>query len=225
MVRVGDEVITRHELNTAVLETIERLPQLRAQLNESPSQAQRAHDIDMLYRQVLADLIDRSLLVQEAKRHIKDKTMLSKIYEDADRMFREQEIEPLQRKYHVDTEAKVKEKLSEEGRSLEAMRSPEPANSELLVGILWVQRSETGSRSICQSFSSFITSMFMSTNSTSPPRSPGASSWSRSPRTRAGRKRKRRQMPCSKNYAGAKISPGWHEPTATVLPVHVTTAG
>ena len=36
--------------------------------------------------------------------------------------FREQEIEPLQRKYHVDTEAKVKEKLFEEGRSIEAMR-------------------------------------------------------------------------------------------------------
>ena len=122
--RVGDEVITRHELNTAVRETIERIPQLRAQLTESGSQAQRAHDIDMLYRQVLTDLIDRSLLVQEAKRHIKDKTMLSKVYEDADRMFREQEIEPLQRKYHVDTEAKVKEKFPEEGRSLEEMRSP-----------------------------------------------------------------------------------------------------
>ena len=85
--RVGDEVITRHELNTAVRETIERIPQLRAQLTESGSQAQRAHDIDMLYRQVLTDLIDRSLLVQEAKRHIKDKMMLSKVYEDADRMF------------------------------------------------------------------------------------------------------------------------------------------
>jgi peptidyl-prolyl cis-trans isomerase SurA len=120
--RVGDEIITRHELNTAVRETIERLPQLRAQLTQGGSEAQRAHDIDMLYRQVLTDLIDRSLLVQEAKRHIKDKTMLGKIYEDADRMFREQEIESLQRKYHVDTEAQVKEKLAEDGRSLEAMR-------------------------------------------------------------------------------------------------------
>ena len=76
----------------------------------------------MLYRQVLSDLIDRSLLVQEAKRHIKDKKMLERINEDADKMFHDQEIVPLQRKYHVDSEAKVKEKLAEEGRSLEAMR-------------------------------------------------------------------------------------------------------
>ncbi len=120
--RVGDDVITRHELITAVRETIDRVPQLRAQLTEGGSGAQKAQDIDMLYRQVLGDLIDRSLLVQEAKRHIKDKTMLGKIYEDSDKLFREQEIEPLLRKYHVDSEAKVKEKLAEEGRSLEAMR-------------------------------------------------------------------------------------------------------
>jgi parvulin-like peptidyl-prolyl isomerase len=120
--RVGDDVITRHELITAVRETVERIPQLRAQLTEGGSEPQRAKDMDMLYRQVLTDLIDRSLLVQEAKRHIKDKNMLAKIYEDADRLFRELEIEPLERKYHVDSEAKVKEKLLEEGRSLEAMR-------------------------------------------------------------------------------------------------------
>ena len=39
----------------------------------------------MLVRQVLAGLIDRSLLVQEAKRHIKDKKMLEQIYEEADK--------------------------------------------------------------------------------------------------------------------------------------------
>ncbi len=120
--RVGDEVITRHELITAVRDTIERIPQLRAQLYEGGSEPQRARDLDMLYRQVLSDLIERSLLVQEAKRNVKDKKMLERINEESDRLFYDQEIVPLQRKYHVDTEAKVKEKLAEEGRSLEAMR-------------------------------------------------------------------------------------------------------
>ena len=76
----------------------------------------------MLGRQALLALIDRSVLAQEAKRHIKDKKMLELIYQDADRIFRENEIPSLQRKLNVDSEAKVKERLAERGRSLEGMR-------------------------------------------------------------------------------------------------------
>ena len=78
--------------------------------------------MNMLVRQALIGLIDRSVLVQEAKRHIKDKKMLEQVYQEADKIFYEQEVLPLQRKYSVDSEAKVKERLAEEGRSLEAMR-------------------------------------------------------------------------------------------------------
>ena len=80
--------------------------------------------MNMLVRQALLGLTDRSILVQEAKRHIGDKRDFS--HEDtpeADKIFYEQEILPLQRKYNVDSEAKVKERLAEQRRkSLEAMR-------------------------------------------------------------------------------------------------------
>ena len=75
-----------------------------------------------LARQLFEGLIDRSVLVQEAKRHIKDKKMLDRAYETADKIWHEEEIVPLERKYNVDSEAKLKEKLAEEGRSLDAMR-------------------------------------------------------------------------------------------------------
>jgi parvulin-like peptidyl-prolyl isomerase len=120
--RVGDEIITQHELVDAVKELIDRKPEIRAGLSGAATQREKTQMLDMVCRQVLDGLIDRSLLVQEAKRHIKDKKMLEKAYEEADRVFREQEIIPLQRKYNVDSEAKVKERLAEEGRSLEAMR-------------------------------------------------------------------------------------------------------
>ena len=65
--------------------------------------------------------IDRSLLVQDAKRHIKDKKMLDRVFEEADRIWHDDEIIPLQRQYAVDSEQKLKERLAEEGRSLDAM--------------------------------------------------------------------------------------------------------
>ena len=43
--------------------------------------------MNLLVRQALLGLIDRSVLVQEAKRHIKDKKMLEQIYQDADKIF------------------------------------------------------------------------------------------------------------------------------------------
>jgi peptidyl-prolyl cis-trans isomerase SurA len=76
----------------------------------------------MVAREVLKSLIDRSLLVQEAKRHIKDKKMLERAYETADKVWHDEEVVPLERRYTVDSEPKLKEKLAEDGRSLDAMR-------------------------------------------------------------------------------------------------------
>ena len=67
-------------------------------------------------------LIDRSLLAQDAKRHIKDKKMIDRLYEEADNFWRMHEVLPLQREYKVDSESKLKEALAEEGRSLDNMR-------------------------------------------------------------------------------------------------------
>ena len=120
--RVGDEIITQHEFKAALLELISKYPELRDGRMDGASQLERSQVLDHLARQSLAGLIDRSLLVQDAKRHIKDKKMLDQVNQEADKVFHEQEVLPLQRKFNVDSEAKVKEKLAEQGRSLEAMR-------------------------------------------------------------------------------------------------------
>ena len=76
----------------------------------------------MAYTETLENLIDRCLLVQEAKRNIKDKKMLDQVYEKSDEMWHVNEILPLERKYNVDSELQLKEKLAAESRSLDAMK-------------------------------------------------------------------------------------------------------
>ena len=64
--------------------------------------------------------------MQEAKHQINKQKegskILDSIYEEADQRFRESEILPLQRKYHLDTEHQVREKLAEQGKSLAEMQ-------------------------------------------------------------------------------------------------------
>jgi hypothetical protein len=120
--RVGDEIITYHDLVVATKENLRKYPELRARGFDSAEQIQVRRQIDMLARETLTSLIDRSLLVQEAKRHIKDKKMLDRAMEEADKIWRDEEVLPLERQYTVDSEQKLKEKLADEGRSLDAMR-------------------------------------------------------------------------------------------------------
>ena len=120
--RVGDEVITEHELRAAFLEEVDKHPDLHQVPLDGAVQLERTQAMNFLVRQALVNLVDRSVLVQEAKRHIKDKKMLDLIYQEADKEFHDDEVLPLQRRLSVDSEVKVKEKLAERGRSLDAMR-------------------------------------------------------------------------------------------------------
>ncbi len=76
---------------------------------------------DYFARQTLEELIEQSMLAQEAKRHIKDAKMLDRVNEEADKMFEDMTILPLERQFNVDSVHKVKERLAEEGRSLDAL--------------------------------------------------------------------------------------------------------
>ncbi len=105
------------------MDELTKSPELARAASTAPRELEKCQVMNMLVRQALLGLIDRSVLVQEAKRHIKDKKMLENANQEADKIFAEQEILPLQRKFNVDSEAKLKEKLAENGRSLEAMRS------------------------------------------------------------------------------------------------------
>jgi peptidyl-prolyl cis-trans isomerase SurA len=119
--RVGDEIITYHDL---VLATRERLPRnLMPQGQEfnSEQQIELINHINRMKIDTLESLIERSMLFQEAKRHIKDPKVLDRIYEDADKYWHDNEIVPLEREYNVETEQQLKERLARQGRSLDAM--------------------------------------------------------------------------------------------------------
>jgi peptidyl-prolyl cis-trans isomerase SurA len=120
--RVGDEVITFHDLVTATKEALSKYPMPQGNSFDTAQAMQVRQQSDMVAREVLRSLIDRSLLVQEAKRHMKDKAMLNRAYEVADKIWHDEEVLPLERRYSIDSETKLKEKLAEEGRSLDGMR-------------------------------------------------------------------------------------------------------
>jgi parvulin-like peptidyl-prolyl isomerase len=125
LAKVGDEIITYHDLAMEAKETVKRFPELAEAYRSGEDRAEILRQFNMLRYQTLDNLIDRSIVVQEAKHLIqnssKDGKMLERIYEDADRVFRESEIEPLLRKENV-TEAQLNERFVKQGRSLEARR-------------------------------------------------------------------------------------------------------
>ncbi|OJW16404.1 MAG: hypothetical protein BGO49_18475 [Planctomycetales bacterium 71-10] len=114
--RVGDEVITLRELRDAVQEAVRRQ-------GGQPGQIPR-DQINLVARHVLASLIERTLMVQEAKHQLKssDKQLL-KLQEVADKYWRENELPPLLRKHFVENEHQLRRKFDEEGRSLAAIQS------------------------------------------------------------------------------------------------------
>jgi hypothetical protein len=113
--RVGDEVITLNELTVAVKERIAALPMPK---DYQPNR----QEIMMITSQVLDQLIERTTILQEAKRELKKPEQIQLFRKLADQCWREEELPPLLRKYQVENEYKLKDKLAEEGKSIDAMR-------------------------------------------------------------------------------------------------------
>ncbi|MDG3006530.1 peptidylprolyl isomerase [Paludisphaera mucosa] len=113
--RVGDEVITLRELVYAVKETVRKQGGKASQLSREEQ--------NMVAKHVLAGLIERSLLIQEAKHQLKgsDK-QLAKVIEAADKFWHDEELPPLLRQNSVETEYQLRRKFEEEGRSLTAIQ-------------------------------------------------------------------------------------------------------
>jgi hypothetical protein len=111
--RVGDEVITHRELTEAVKEKIAGLPQ-----GYKPNR----QEIMMITSNVLDSLIERSIIIQEAKREMKKPEMIARFMGIAEKVWREEELPPLLRKMSVLNEFELKEKLKESGKSLDEMR-------------------------------------------------------------------------------------------------------
>jgi len=120
--RVGDEIITYHDLVLATRESLSRFALPKGKEFDSEHQLEMANQINMLRIDALDGLIERSTLFQEAKRHIKDPKILARVYEEADKIWHDNEILPLEREYNVDNEQQLQERLAARGRSLESMR-------------------------------------------------------------------------------------------------------
>jgi parvulin-like peptidyl-prolyl isomerase len=123
--RVGEEIITYHDVIVPVREHRAFRELKAAYRSGSPADRRdAARTFEMLYEATLQKLIERSLLVQEAKRHIgkKDQKLIERFNEEADRIFHESEVVPLMRQYQVDNEYQLKEKLAPQGRSLAQMQ-------------------------------------------------------------------------------------------------------
>ena len=110
--RVGDEVITLHDLVLNVKEQLKRHP---------PGRDLTRPELNMVAKSVLAGLIERTLIAQDAKRALKNPKQLDRLYEAADKYWHEEELPPMMRRYMADTELQLKQKLIDSGRSLEAL--------------------------------------------------------------------------------------------------------
>ena len=111
--RVGDDVITLHELDLAVRERLEG-----AAKGQSPSR----DELNYLGRTVLDNLIERTLIVQEARRKLKNPKQIDMFMEMADKAWREEKLPPLLRRTASADELDLKRKMAEKGQSLDELR-------------------------------------------------------------------------------------------------------
>ena len=111
--RVGEEVITLHEFKLAIAIRRRGIPADRPLSQEEKN---------MLARTVLNDLIDRSVVIQEAKRELKNPKQLKMFNDVANRIWSEEELPPLLRQTSSTNIYELKEKLSEKGESIEDIR-------------------------------------------------------------------------------------------------------
>ena len=113
--RVGDEVITLYELRVAYLKRLESMGMRDQKIPEESSR--------MLMHNVLNDLIDRSLIIQEAKRDLKDPKKYKTFMDIADKVWVEEELAPMLRKHSAANIYELKDKLEERGDSIEELRN------------------------------------------------------------------------------------------------------
>jgi peptidyl-prolyl cis-trans isomerase SurA len=111
--RVGDEVITYREVRTAYNKRRQSLP---ADVQLTPEDQYR------LVRSVLDELIDRAVLLQEARRELKKPQQYKMVMDMADKYFDEHELPPLMRRTASTNVHELKAKLKERNESLEEIR-------------------------------------------------------------------------------------------------------
>ena len=113
--RVGDDVITLHELDVAVRKYLR-------DKGVSAGQAPTRDELNMIGRSILDMLIERCLIVHEARHKMKNPKQLDMFMQMADKAFREEELPPLLRRNGAADELDLKRKLEQQGESLDELR-------------------------------------------------------------------------------------------------------
>jgi len=112
--RIGDDVITLYELKAAYVKRLDTMGMRGQKLPEASSRA--------LLESVLNDLIDRSVVLQEARRELKDAKKYKSIMDVADKYWSDEELPPLLRKTASANIYELKQKMTERGESLDELR-------------------------------------------------------------------------------------------------------
>ncbi len=112
--RVGDEIITVQEVVSGMRERLKDAP---------PEQANDPRVRLQVAPMVLDDLIDRAIVLREAKLRLgKNEKAMKTFNEASDARWKADEIPPLLRKYKVENEYALKRSLALEGRNIDDMK-------------------------------------------------------------------------------------------------------
>ena len=113
---VGDEIITVHQVQMMVVEKYKSLT------NGQPVPEAERHDmINALGTMALDRLIDQSLVLQEAKRRMKNPKMKQQFDDFVDKRWREEKLPGLLRKHGSTNEYELRRKLADQGESYPEM--------------------------------------------------------------------------------------------------------
>lgn len=108
---VGSEIITVYDLNVAIQDWIKA--------NVPTGQSIPEKDRLMVARMVLSQMIDRMLIIQEAHRMMKSEKQKEALLSQIDRVWNDQQLPPMMKKYKVDTAYELDQLLRKQGRSLD----------------------------------------------------------------------------------------------------------
>ena len=113
---VGDEVITVRQVELMVIEKYKSLTQ-----GQQVPEEERREILNTLGTMALDRLIEQCLILQEAKRRMKNPKMMVQFNDFIDKRWRDEKLPELLRKHHATNEYELRRKLTEVGQSYPEM--------------------------------------------------------------------------------------------------------
>lgn len=111
--RIGDDIITFNELRTAVEDRLRDMPQ-----GQQPTR----DELNQAGAMMLDKLIDRTVIIQQARRELKNPKAWDIFRAQADESWKQDNLPVLLKQFEAADESELKKKLAERGLSLDDMR-------------------------------------------------------------------------------------------------------